>query len=145
MPGKYFQSEGEPLVPGAEVYVSVGDRGFPCGVYTARVTEVIGPAREGSNLFECIAILTDPDLHTGAAATYVGREPRGEYLILDQRQAVVKFRQLRDEAHQEVRGLKRRIEIERAAFHALIKSLVSDVAFEKLEALLERLVSKLVR
>lgn len=95
----------------------------------------------GTRWVSCNAYITGPQ----APETLIGHEPHVNYTAYLATSGGQYFRQRLNEAHTEIRGLKRHIEIELSSWHAMMKAIVNPETFPRLQQLLEEFLTRLGR
>lgn len=152
----YYDGDRQPQV-GDPVLIYVDDANRPTGWWWGELVRIDGepgvasdhslPNCRGSSWVSATAKITDPRASNDVVAReYVGGAPHANYTIYPA--PVVAhgtIRQLQrriDEGLAEIRGLRRRLDIEREAFHGALRALVdraeASTLIGRLSALLDR-------
>ena len=130
----YYDENMRPNV-GAKVVISVDRANAPTGVWDGELMRVNTDASLFSTGIwtQCTAKITDPH----APKDYHGCQPHVNYEVYVATAGTQYFRDRLNEANIEIRGLKRRMDIERNTLHAALKAIVNAEAFERFRTLLE--------
>ena len=147
MGGILYFDNPRPLV-GAKVIIIVDRVNTPSGIWDG---ELISIAADDHEVLQhryylprtrralCTTRITDPRTPHGL----VGCEPDVDYSVYPATSGAHYFRERLNNANTEISGLKRRMEIERNSWHAMMKALVNPEAFSRLQKLLEEFLARL--
>jgi len=144
----YF-CESKPKI-GDAVIIVIDSANWPTGIWGGKLTcvgdgEAIASPHvslfPGAKWTHCKAIIIDP----AASGEWPNAEPRWNYDVYTAETAPHYFRFRIERANEEIRGLKRRIEIEREVFHGLLKSIVNAECLAKLEKFVNEFIARLGR
>lgn len=149
MSGVLYFDDTKPVV-GAKLIILVDRVNKPAGVWTGELItirdddDVVYPHSDflrDTRWVYCTAKITDPQ----APEEFAGQEPVINYRAYIATSGTHYFLKRLDDANIEIRGLKRRMEIERHSWHAMMKAIVNPDAFPKLQKLLEEFLTRLGR
>lgn len=153
----FFDGDRSPQV-GDPVLIHVDDVNAPTGWWWGELTEILEePSKafgsdprnsRGSSWVSATAKITDPRASGDAVAhEYISRAPHPNYTIYPApvvAHGTIRVLQRRiDEGLAEIRGLKRRLEIERETFHGALRALVDRAEASRLLQALTELLERL--
>jgi len=136
---------GQKPAIGTEVLITVDSVNTPHGIWIGELTELgndYSPVGEYPPTCACAARIIDPKIKATKHADRFERFPTTNYNVYEPLAAMHLLLQYREEDKAETRGLNKRLEIERGVFHGVLKAMVSDKGFDKLEALLESFLER---
>lgn len=148
MSGLLFFDNLRPVV-GAKLIIIVDSVNKPTGMWDGELITI--GINDPAALYEhacylpdawwtfCNAHITDPQ----APREFIGHEPTINYSAFLATSGSQYLRQRLHDANTEIRGLKRRMEIERSVLHGMIKAIFDPNSFSRLEKLLEEFITRL--
>ena len=143
MPGVLYYEQTKPIA-GAEVVIVVDEANKPSGIWEGKLTTIndpnIHPMCHTCDA-ECRAAIID----ASAPVDYRGLEPKHNYRVYLKTSGTEYLQQRLDKAHTEIRGLKRRIDIERGVFHGTLKAIMSLDTLNKFQTIMEGFLTRLGR
>ncbi len=145
----YF--EGLKPTVGTAVMVSVDEANHPTGFWDGELVEVGDDDKpacydgewnlKDTRWVHCRVRLTDPRV----PREYANDEPHLNYSVYPSTSGTQYLRKRLSQAGLEIRGLSRRLEIERSVWHAALKAIVSPEGFARFEKLLADFMVRLGR